>query len=529
MPLRSAPLVVPSRALRPPLAPRRRRRGLRAGGVVVITMVLLAVVVPAVVVPAVGARPPSAAAASSSNARAPARAGHIAWTACPNDGGLQCGSVTVPLEYAHPSGSTISLAVARKPAADPAHRIGVLLFNPGGPGESGNQILPVVLGLLPPVVVSRFDIVSFDPRGTGASDPLQCGTSPSAVTSVLPVPSRPGQPLPGTSVFAAMAQACTDRHPDLAASLTSDTTARDMDRIRAALGAKQISYLGLSYGTVLGTVYADLFPHRLRSMVLDGGVDVNASLATQAADQAPAAERSLQHYLASCAAAPSCPLGADPTATFTSLRSQLEAHPLPAPGDGDDHPVTVGDLDTATLLALSAPAFTPSYPIALLDALHGDGTPLRQLALELDEDISGAPLVDASWAITCNDFASHLKPRAAGAEARTLAARYPLIGGYAVTYNLGGCVTWPKSPDVLSHLHPDHVPPVLLIGNVGDPNTPLVGTRHLAGDFAASTLVTWDGWGHTWLLNGSSDGCMVDVVDGYLIHQHLPKPGTQCR
>ncbi|HXA34560.1 MAG TPA: alpha/beta fold hydrolase [Acidimicrobiales bacterium] len=491
-------------------------------------MVLTAVLV-AMALPVIGVGSPSEAATTSSGAQAPSPADPMASTACPTSGGLQCGSVVVPLDYAHRSGPTLTLAVTRKPAADPAHRIGVLLFNPGGPGESGNQILPVILGLLPPAVASRFDIVSFDPRGTGASDPLQCGTSPSAVTSVLPVPTRAGQPLPGTSVFTAMAQACTDRHPALAASLTSDTTARDMDRIRAALGVKQISYLGLSYGTVLGTVYADLFPHRVRAMVLDGGVDVNAPLAIQAADEAPAAERSLQHYLASCAAAPNCPLGADPTATFTSLRHQLEAHPLPAPGNGDNEPVTVGDLDTATLFALSAPAFAPSYPTALVDALHGDGTSLRQLALELDEDISGAPLVDASWAITCNDFASHLTPRTAGAQARSLAARYPLIGGYAVTYNLGGCVAQPKSPHAIGHLHPDHAPPVLLIGNIGDPNTPLVGSRHLAAAFSAATLVTWDGWGHTWLLNGSSDHCMVDVVDGYLILHHLPKPGTQCR
>lgn len=521
--LRSGPRVMLRRPARRPPEPHRWRRDLRGSAVAALTMALstLAILAPAVLSPS--------AAASSSRAKASPQAARIAWTACPDNSGLQCGSVVVPLDESHPSRTTISLAVTRKPAADPARRIGVLLFNPGGPGESGNQILPVILGLLPPAVVSRFDIVSFDPRGTGASDPLTCGTSPSAVTSALPVPSRPGQPLPGTSVFTAMAHTCLARHPDLAASLTSDTTARDMDRIRAALGVEQISYLGLSYGTVLGTVYANLFPHRVRAMILDGGVDVDASLATQAADQAPAVERSLRHYLASCAAAPNCPLGADPTVTFTSLRNQLEAHPLPAPGNGDNEPVTVGDLDTATLLALSAPAFTPSYPTALLDALHGDGTPLRQLALELNEDISGASLIDASWAITCNDFASHPTPGAAGAEARSLAARYPLIGGYAVTYNLGGCIAWPKSPDAISHLHPDHVPPVLLIGNVGDPNTPLVGSRHLAGAFDAATLVTWDGWGHTWLLNGSTDRCMVSVVDGYLMREHLPRPGTRCR
>ena len=469
--------------------------------------------------------PASPASAPASSGRPPTR---IAWTACADQNDLQCGSVVVPLDYHHPSGATISLAVARKPAANPSTRIGVLLFNPGGPGESGDQILPVVLGLLPPAVVARFDVVSFDPRGTGASEPLDCGTSPSAVTSVLPVPSGPGRPLPGTSVFTAMAQACTNHHGSLSASLTTEATARDMDRIRAALGASQISYLGLSYGTVLGTVYADLFPHRLRAMVLDGGVDVNATLAVQAADEAPAIEQSLQHYLHGCAADPSCPFGPDSTALFMSLRDQLEAHPLPAPGNSDANPVTVGDLDTATLLALSAPDFTPSYPTALFDALHGNGTPLRQLALALDDNLSGAPLVDASWAIACNDFASHLGPAAAGAEARSLDARYPLIGGYAVTYNLGGCVAWPKSVQAISNLHPRHAPPVLVIGNVGDPNTPLVGSRHLVDAFSAATLVTWNGWGHTWLLNGSSDACMVSVVDGYLIGQRLPKPGTRC-
>jgi pimeloyl-ACP methyl ester carboxylesterase len=470
--------------------------------------------------------PPAPASAAQPSGSPPTL---IAWTACPDQDDLQCGSVVVPLDYRHPTGATISLAVSRKPATNPSARIGVLLFNPGGPGESGDQILPVVLGLLPPAVVARFDIVSFDPRGTGASDPLDCGTSPSAVTSILPVPSRPGRPLPGTSVFTAMARACTGHYRGLSSSLTSDATARDMDRIRAALGASRISYLGLSYGTVLGTVYADLFPHRLRAMVLDGGVDVNAPLATQAADEAPAVERSLQHYLRGCAADPSCPFGPDSTAMFISLRDQLQAHPLPAPGNGDANPVTVGDLDTATLLALSAPDFTSSYPTALLDALHGNGAPLRQLALALDDDLSGAPLVDASWAIACNDFASHLGPVAAGAEARSLDARYPLIGGYAVTYNLGGCVAWPKSLPAITNLHPSRAPPVLVIGNVGDPNTPLVGSRHLADAFPAATLVTWTGWGHTWLLNGSSDACMVSVVDGYLIRQRLPNPGTQCR
>ncbi len=443
MPRPSAPLVPPD------------RRGAVAGLTLALAMLIF---FGTGLTWATGITAAAASTASAGTPRGAAPPARITWAPCPDQSGVQCGSVVVPLNYHQSSGATISLAVTRKPAADPSARIGVLLFNPGGPGESGNQIMSVVLGLLPAAVVARFDVVSFDPRGTGASDPLECGTSPPALTSALPVPSRPGQPLPGTSVFTALARTCTHDHPGLSSALTTEATARDMDRIRAALGVSQINYLGLSYGTVLGTVYADLFPHRLRALVLDGGVDVNATLAAQAADEAPAAERSLQHYLSGCAANPNCPFGPDSTAMFTSLRDQLRSHPLPAPGNGDNHPVTVGDLDSATLLALSAPDFTPSYPTALLDALHGNGSPLRQLALALVEDLSGAPLVDASWAIACNDFASHLGPVAAGTEARSLDARYPLIGGYAVAYNLGGCLTWPRSSSAITNLHPRRSP-----------------------------------------------------------------------
>ncbi len=172
--------------------------------------------------------------------------------------------MSVPIDYRHPLGGSIRLAVTRAPALDAPSVQGTLVFNPGGPGESGNQILPVVLGMpagdRPP---AHFDIVSFDPRGTGASDPLRCGTDPAAATSALPVPSAAGQPLPGTPVFTAMARDC--RRPTAATAPFIDTvnTARDMDRIRQALGLTTISFYGLSYGTVLGAVYADLFPQRV--------------------------------------------------------------------------------------------------------------------------------------------------------------------------------------------------------------------------------------------------------------------------
>jgi pimeloyl-ACP methyl ester carboxylesterase len=436
--------------------------------------------------------------------------------------------VPVPLDYAHPGSGTLQIAVSRIPATGGSAPDGTLIVNPGGPGESGNQILPIEYPLLPAAVRASMDVVSFDPRGTGASDPLQCGTSLAGVTSAIPAPARAGQPLPGAAVFTGIPAACTSAEPALTAAVDTVDTARDMDRIRQALGLQKISFYGLSYGTVLGTVYASLFPYRVRTMVLDGAVDMYAPLAQQAIEEAPAAEQSLHHLLTNCAASPACPLGPDPTSFFTSLSASMAAHSLPAPGNGDDTPVTVGDLDTATLFAVSVPGFTPLYYSALVAASRGDGRGLRSLALEFVVDINSAPLVDAQWAITCNDTIGHPGPVAAGSLARSLGAKYPLVGAYAVNYNLGGCLAWPNGQQPVGAVHPVDAPPVLVLGNTGDPNTPLVGGRHLAAAYPHAVQLTWVGWGHTWLLSGSTDTCMQAAVSRYLAGGGLPAPGTIC-
>lgn len=143
-------------------------------------------------------------------------------------------------------------------------------------------------------------------------------------------------------------------------------------------------------------------------------------------------------------------------------------------------------------------------------------------------DIDGAPLVDALWAITCNDAGGHPGAITAGALARTLDAKYPLIGAYSVTYTMGGCVAWPAPRQPVVDLHPRGTPPVLVIGNTGDPNTPLVNAQHLVTIFPTASLVTWRGWGHTWLLSGSSDLCMQQLVTTYLIGNGAPRSGTVC-
>jgi pimeloyl-ACP methyl ester carboxylesterase len=300
-----------------------------------------------------------------------------------------------------------------------------------------------------------------------------------------------------------------------------------MNTLRLALGADRINYYGLSYGTVLGSVYRQLYPNHVRSMVLDGAVDANLSLPTDATLEAPAIQTALEHALSDCPTTAGCALGSNPVGSYQRLAAQLARAPLPAPGDGDDTPVTVGDLMTATLLYLSAPTLTPGYFAALEAATAGNGAPLRSVALGLETDLNGNSLVGALWSITCNDAVAHPNAASTASLARTLGARFPLGGAEAVANNLIGCPGWSSSTGAIAHLVPIRSQPPLIIGNTYDPNTPYAVARRLA-PAVGGRLVTYVGYGHSWLLNGSANICMQDVVSSYLIDGVLPAPGTRC-
>jgi hypothetical protein len=161
-------------------------------------------------------------------------------------------------------------------------------------------------------------------------------------------------------------------------------------------------------------------------------------------------------------------------------------------------------------------------------AANGDGAQLRALSLSFEEDLDGTSLVGPQWAYTCNDAATALDPVAAGRLARSLVARYGTVGAYAVTYNLGGCVDWPKPAQPVTDVRVSGGAKIVVIGNTGDPNTPHTAAVQLTRSLGSATLVTWRGWGHTWLLNGSTDTCMRQVVDAYLVGLRTPAAGTTC-
>jgi len=432
--------------------------------------------------------------------------------------GYLCGSLQVPIDYGRPSNGSLSLAVIEHPVPDSK---GVIVFNPGGPGESGVLILPILAALVPASVRSQFTLVSFDERGTGSSDPLLCGPSPAAAGS-----AEAGS-VAAAKTFADLDRSCRSRYPKLFPTVDTTTSARDMNSLRLALGVDRINYYGLSYGTVLGSVYRQLFPSHVRSMVLDGAVDANLSLPTDATLEAPAIQTALEHALSNCPVTTSCTLGSNPVASYERLAARLSRAPLPAPGGGDNNPVTVGDLMTATLLYLSAPTFTSGFFPALTAAAAGNGAPLRSVALGLETDLNGLSLVGALWSITCNDAAAHPNGTSTASLARTLAARFPLGGAEAVANNLIGCPGWTDSTGAVAHLTPIRSEPPLIIGNTYDPNTPYAVARRLAPT-VGGRLVTYVGYGHSWLLNGSANVCMQDVVSTYLINGVLPPVNTRC-
>jgi len=451
----------------------------------------------------------------------------VQWSDC--DLGFQCGIVSVPIDYDHPSAGTLNIAVARKTASDAAHRIGSLVLNPGGPGLSGVATLKLLAGVFPLAVRERFDLVSFDPRGTRDSAKINCGTDLSAFVSAAPLPPLDSDLLPVSLLYVDMGRACTRVADRVSPFVNTTNTARDLDRIRVALGDETLTFLGVSYGTRLGSVYADLFPSRVRAMVLDGAIEPVAALDQQARDEAQAAEASLARFLDACRVRPNCPIGPDPAAFYDALKVQLTQQPLPAPGGGDDHAVTAGDLEAATLAAISIPIFFGSqYLDALAAAGQGMGTPLRTLALGLFSDVDGPSEFEAYWTIICADEREHPSATATGALARELEQQYPRVGGYAASYLAAGCADWPLPPSPIPLVRAHGAAPIVVIGTTGDPNTPYAWAQHLARALESAVLVTRQGEGHTWFASGFRNRCVNDLIAAYFVALHVPADGTTC-
>lgn len=454
-----------------------------------------------------------------------ASAAGIDWQGC--GGNFQCGTLQVPLDHAQPAGKKLDLALVRLPARDPSKRIGSLIANPGGPGASAIDFVRTWSAILSRDIRDRFDIVAFDPRGVARSSPVVCHDGLQGLVGLDPSPDSPAEWARAESVSKAFADQCAKAAGDILPYLGTKNVARDMELLRIALGEDKLTYIGYSYGTVIGAVYADMHPQRVRAFVLDGAVDLSLGFEETVGAQAVGFERALAAYIADCDAK-KCAASADGDTkqAVDDLLAKVEKEPLPAPGA--DRAAGPGE----TLLGIIEPLYSKlswgSLTRALSDARKGDGSALVKLAdqyLQREPDGSYPNLIEANSAVNYVDEECPRDPEAYIAMAGRLAARAPHFGASAASSGLT-CAYWGAKADPLTVPKAAGAPPIVVIGTTNDPATPYEWSVALSKQLQSGVLVTHRGEGHTIYAQG--DSCIDKAVNAYLLDLTPPAVGASC-
>ncbi|WP_318201515.1 alpha/beta hydrolase [Streptomyces sp. SCL15-4] len=482
-----------------------------------------------------GSAPPSAssspAAPSATALPASLTSQRLGWHRCEASGNTsapggtwRCATLKVPLDWSDPAGRTIGVSLIRSRATG-GDRIGSLLFNFGGPGGSGVSTMPYYTSAVS-ALHKRYDLVSWDPRGVGASSGVRCRDD-RGIQAAEAVDATPDTPAEEEAYFqdaADFGEGCQKAAGPLLAHVSTTDTARDMDLMRQVLGDDELHYFGISYGTELGGVYAHLFPGRVGRLVLDAVVDPAADTVGHAENQARGFQRALDDYLKST--------GQDPvqgTRKIAGLLKRLDATPLPT---SSGRKLTQTLATTGIILPLYSEPSWPRLTGALKSAQEGDGSELLALADEYNErGASGryGTMSHSQRVISCLDE----KQRPTLAETKRRLARFerisPVFGEYLGWDTAGWCHDWPvpgqyDTPEVAA----PGAAPILLIGNTGDPATPYEGAREMADELGRGVGVelTWKGEGHG--AYGSGSACVDATVDAYLLNGTTPKDGKVC-
>ena len=443
---------------------------------------------------------------------------------------FECGRTEVPISYDEPDGATLPLFLVRAVAAGQTDRIGSLVVNPGGPGGSGADAAIGLALTLPSDVLARFDVVGFDPRGVGLSTPVECIPT-DLKDELIAAEPRPTTDEDFETVFGLadeVAQGCADQYGEALGTFNTVDTARDMDRLREALGDEQLTYLGYSYGTTLGSTYAELFPDKVRALVLDAAVDPDTTEVEDAEASAAALEKGFDVYAENCKGlVAGCPLGDDPRGYVEARIAQAEEAPIPSSEEGETRRATPGVIMTAVLAALYDTESWPQLTQALVASSEGDSAGLFSLADSyagrLDDD-TYSNLLDANIAINCADTEETVEEDQVRDLAAEWNAEYPLFGaGSAVS--LYTCSAWQAERTPLPERDAEGSDPILVVGNSGDPVTPLPGAEDMAEQLESGVLLIWQGNGHTAY---PKTDCVTAAVNAYLIELTAPDDGLTC-
>ncbi|MBD8870906.1 alpha/beta hydrolase [Nocardioides donggukensis] len=452
----------------------------------------------------------------------------LAWSSC---GNRECARIEVPLDYDDPEGERIELALLKVAAGRPADRVGSLVVNPGGPGAPGTSYADRAGSFFGDRIRDRFDIVGFDPRGTGTSSPVDC-LGDRQLDRFIALDADPDTPSEVTAFerqLELIGTGCARRSGELAAHVSTVEAARDMDVIRAALGEDRLTYFGASYGTKLGATYADLFPDRAGRLVLDGAVDVSLSNRDLTLEQAAGFELALTAYVDDCLAEGPCFLGADreeALAEIGALLDRVDREPLPV----GDRTLRVGNAFYGIVAPLYSETNWPLLTASLSRAMQGDGTGLLRLSdLYTSRGPDGTYTDNSSeaiYAINCLDDPGFTPVDEVPEEFAAFEEASPTFGRI-FAWSLTGCAGLAvEPPEPREPLTAEGADPLLVIGTTRDPATPYRWAEALADQLASAVLVSRDGDGHTGYNMGNA--CVDEVVESYLVEGTVPDGDVDC-
>lgn len=450
------------------------------------------------------------------------------WREC---GGAECTKVSVPLDYDDPTGQQVQLALTKVPATGDS--IGALFVNPGGPGGSAFDYAKAADFIVSPAIRESFDIVGVDPRGVGKSEPIRCLTD-TQIDKIFASDGTPDSPEEGRQIVedsALIVEACEQNAPELWRHMDTVSVARDMDIARSALGEPVLNYLGKSYGTAIGALYAELFPSFVGRMVLDGVLPTNLDQEEVSLGQAIGFEEAVTNFAGDCAASGDCPFPGDAQQVLGELQAfldDLDANPLPTQ-DGRELTQSLGSYAVLSFLYFPDGDY-PRLRGGLTKAVEqGDGTALLALVDErTNRSGDGRYLdnsTDAFYAVSCADLPFDGDEQRAMQLADEWETSAPTFGS-ALAWGLLVCADWPATGERTGAVRATGAPPILVLSTTGDPATPYEWGVDLARGLDDGHLVTWDAFNHTAYLEGSS--CVDDAVDAYLLAGQVPEGDLAC-
>jgi pimeloyl-ACP methyl ester carboxylesterase len=454
----------------------------------------------------------------------------IEWKACDGSTSTQveCGNIEVPFDYADPEQGSFVLYVKKLNAASPADRIGSMMVNPGGPGFGGSSLADDAQYYFSQDLINHFDIIAWDPRGTGESTPaVNCVDTFDEYFGLDSPPETPDEKQALIDASQAFNDKCAENSGTILPFISTKASAQDINSLRLALGEEKVSFFGFSYGSELGTTWATMFPETVRAIVVDGAVDPNASSTQEGLNQAKGFEGQLSTFLKQCSEKTTCEFhnGGDAEAAFDKLVLDIDTTPLVV--SKDRTLVTQGVLFTAIAQAMYSDYYWPQLSEALHDAQLGDGKGILQLYddyYQRNEDGTYGNELEAFLAISCLDDPGATSTEEVHSRIEEFIAAAPRLGGnFAYGYS---CALWPVSQADKVTITGKGAGPIVVIGTTGDAATPLESTRNMALGLEQGILIVVEANQHT---GYGANSCVVKAVDEYLIKLTVPTNETNCK